>query len=323
MRIGTLELPPGAGLAPMAGVTDCPMRRLCFEMGAAWAVTEMLSAKGYVCAPQGTRAMDSILARGNDEGVLGLQLFGNDPVFMEEAARRLSRGRFDFIDINLGCPAHKIVGNGEGSALMRDPERARQVIRAAVRSSRLPVTVKIRSGWDEYSVNAPQIARIAQDEGAAAVTVHARTRAQMYAGRADRHVIAEVKRAVSIPVIGNGDVRSAEDYFAMIRETGCDGVAVGRGAQGNPWVFAQILAAVKGEPWAPPSPAERISLILRHARMQADWLGEPRAMREMRKHVAWSVQGMPGAARVRERVNSVESFDALEQLLTDYLRRLS
>ena len=323
MRIGPRELPPGAGLAPMAGVTDCPMRRLCFENGAAWAVTEMLSAKGYVYAPQGTRAMDAILARGGDEGVLGLQLFGRDPEYIEEAARRLSGRGFDFVDINMGCPAHKIVGNGEGSALMREPERVRQVVRAAVKGSSLPVTVKIRSGWDEDSVNAAQIARIAQDEGAAAVTVHARTRTQMYAGRADRRVIAEVKRAVTIPVIGNGDVRSAEDYFSMIRETGCDGVAVGRGAQGNPWVFAEILAALKGKPWTPPSPAERIGLILRHARMQADWLGEPLAMREMRKHVAWSIQGMPGAARVREKVNSVESLEALGELLTDYLRRLS
>ena len=306
----------------MAGVTDSPMRRLCFEKGAAWAVTEMLSAKGYVYAPQGTRAMENILARGNDEGILGLQLFGSEPAFMEEAARRLSDRGFDFIDINMGCPAHKIVGNGEGSALMRDPELARRVIRATVRGSGLPVTVKIRSGWDEGSINAPLIARIAQDEGAAAVTVHARTRMQMYAGRADRNVIAEVKKAVSIPVIGNGDVRNAEDYSAMIRETGCDGVAVGRGAQGNPWLFAEILAAAKGEPYEPPSPAERISLILRHARMQTEYLGEALAMREMRKHVAWSIQGMPGAARLREKVNAIQTYDALETLLSDYMGRM-
>lgn len=319
MRIGHIEIPLGAGLAPMAGVTDMPMRRLCFEMGAAWAVSEMLSAKGFMYAPQGTRAMDNLLAHDKSEGILGLQLFGREIPYMSAAAERLSDRGFDFIDINMGCPAPKIVSNGEGSALMKEPELAERIVAAVVKATKLPVTVKMRVGWDGEHINAVELARRAEQAGAAAITVHGRTRDQMYAGRADREIIARVKAAVSIPVIGNGDVRSAEDYFAMKRETGCDGVAIGRGAQGNPWLFREILAAEKSEPFEKPAVRERVEMALRHARMQAEYIGGEQAAKEMRKHVAWTMQGMPGCARLREAVNKTQSLEEMERVLSAYL----
>ena len=322
MNIGALTMPDGAALAPMAGVTDMPMRTLCFEQGAAWAVTEMLSAKGYLYAPGGTRAMDQLLCRGENEGILGLQLFGSEPELMREAAARLSDKGFAFIDINMGCPAHKIVSNGEGSALMRDPARAEAVVAATVKGARCPVTVKIRAGWDAEHINAVEIAKRAEQAGAAALTVHARTREQMYSGHADWSVIAQVKQAVRVPVIGNGDVRSAHDYFRMREETGCDGVAIGRGAQGDPWVFAEISAALRGAPYAPPTPSERLRMARRHAALQAAYVGQTAAAREMRKHVAWYIQGMPGSARMRDEVNKAPSIEALFRLLDDYAERI-
>ena len=319
MRIGHIEIPLGAGLAPMAGVTDMPMRRLCFEMGAAWAVSEMLSAKGFMYAPQGTRAMDNLLAHDKSEGILGLQLFGREIQYMSAAAEQLSDRGFDFIDINMGCPAPKIVSNGEGSALMKEPELAERIVAAVVKATNLPVTVKMRAGWDSEHMSAVELAKRAEQAGAAAITVHGRTRDQMYAGRADRGIIARVKAAVSIPVIGNGDVRSAEDYFAMKRETGCDGVAIGRGAQGNPWLFREILAAEKGESFEKPTVRARVEMALRHARMQAEYIGGEQAAKEMRKHVAWTMQGMPGCARLREAVNKTQSLEEMERVLNAYL----
>ena len=317
MRIGSIELPMGAGLAPMAGVTDMPMRLLCFEMGAAWAVSEMLSAKGFMYAPKGTRAMNDLLRFSEREGVLGLQLFGREPEYMRQAAERLSDAGFSFIDINMGCPAPKIVSNGEGSALMKELPLAEEIIRATVKGSRLPVTVKCRAGWDSSSVNAVELAKRAEQAGAAAITVHGRTKEQMYTGHADWEIIAAVKRAVSIPVIGNGDVRSAADYLAMKAQTGCDGVLVGRGAQGNPWLFREIAAAERGEACPPVTLAERVELALRHGRMQAEYIGDGPAVREMRKHVTWYVQGAPGCAKIRERINRMETLEDMEALLRD------
>lgn len=322
MNIGQIVMPKGAGLAPMAGVTDMPMRLLCFEMGAAWAVSEMLSAKGFMYAPKGTRAMNSLLRRSEQEGILGLQLFGREPEYMQQAAERLSDAGFAFIDINMGCPAPKIVTNGEGSALMKELPLAEEIIRATVKGSSLPVTVKCRAGWDDEHINAVELAKRAEQAGAAAITIHGRTRDQMYMGHADWNIIAKVKQAVSIPVIGNGDVRSAADYRAMKEQTGCDGVMIGRGAQGNPWLFREIAAMEKGEECPKVTVEERVKTALRHGRMQADYVGDDSAAREMRKHVAWYMQGLPGCAKIRERINGTQTLDEMESILTAYMEEM-
>ena len=305
----------GAGLAPMAGVTDAAMRLLCHEEGAAWAVSEMLSAKGWVFSKGKNRNASDLLLRLPGEGPAGLQLFGSEPEYMAAAAAQLEDRGFDFIDINFGCPAPKITGNGEGSAMLRRPEAVAAVVRATVGATRLPVTVKIRSGWDEDSVNAPEIARICEDCGARAVAVHARTRMQQYAGRADWRVIRAVKRAVRIPVLGNGDVRSGADALRMLEETGCDGVIVGRAAQGNPWIFREIAAALRGEAAPPPTPRERVETALRHFGLEVGLYGEKRAVLEMRKHIAWYVHGMREASRFRERINGLSSAGAMADAL--------
>ena len=308
-QIEDLARAGGAGLAPMAGVTDAAMRLLCHEQGAAWAVSEMLSAKGWVFSKGKNRNALDLLERLPGEGVAGLQLFGSEPGYVAEAARQLEDRGFQFIDLNFGCPAPKITGNGEGSAMLKDPAALGAVVEAAARATRLPVTAKIRSGWDEDHINAPEVARICQESGAKAVAVHARTRAQQYAGQADWRVIAAVKRAVCIPVFGNGDVRCGADALRMLAETGCDGVIVGRAAQGNPWIFREIAGALRGETVAPPTPRERADMAVRHFRLEVGLFGEKRGVLEMRKHIAWYVHGMKGAARFRESVNTLERPD--------------
>ena len=309
-----------AGLSPMAGVTDAATRLLCFEQGAAWAVSEMLSAKGWIYSGGKNRNARELLTRFDGEGATGLQLFGREPAFICEAARQLEDAGFAFIDLNFGCPAPKITANGEGSALMREPERIAAIVHACVRATRLPVTVKIRSGWDETSLNAVRVARLCQDEGACAVAVHARTRAQFYAGRADWSVIAQVARALEVPVLGNGDVRSGQDALNMLHQTGCAGVLVGRAAQGNPWVFREIRAALAGEPCPPPTAAERVQTALRHLDLAVKLYGEKKGVLEMRKHVAWYISGEPGAARLREGVNALTDPEAVRDLLRRYAR---
>lgn len=316
--INTLTRKRGAGLAPMAGVTDAAMRLLCHEQGAAWAVSEMLSAKGWVFSKGKNRNALELLKRLPGEGVAGLQLFGSEPKYMAAAAAELEDIGFQFIDINFGCPAPKITGNGEGSAMLRDPAGVAAVVRATVNATRLPVTVKIRSGWDEHSINAPDIARICADNGARAVAVHARTRMQQYAGKADWSVIRAVKAAVDVPVFGNGDVRSAADAVRMLDETGCDGVIVGRAAQGNPWLFREIAAALRGETAAPPAPRERVDTALRHYALEIELFGEKRAVLEMRKHIAWYVHGMKGATRFREAVNRLSDPGAVMDALKTF-----
>ena len=317
-RIEDFTARRGAGLAPMAGVTDAAMRLLCFEQGAAWAVSEMLSAKGWVFSKGKNRNANDLLLRLPGEGAAGVQLFGSEPEFMAAAARDLEERGFDFIDINFGCPAPKITGNGEGSAMMRKPDAVAAVVRATVEATKLPVTVKIRSGWDRQSVNAPEIARICADNGARAVAVHARTRMQQYSGRADWSVIAEVKRAVNVPVLGNGDIRCGADALRMLDETGCDGVIVGRAAQGNPWIFREIAAALRGERAEPPTPEERAQTAMRHFALEVALYGEKRGVLEMRKHIAWYVHGMKGASRFRDTINLMQSADEVRRALTEF-----
>ena len=309
---------PGAGLAPMAGVTDAAMRLLCHEQGAAWAVSEMLSAKGWVFSGGKNRNALDILKRLPGEGIAGLQLFGSEPEYIAEAARQLEDAGFQFFDLNFGCPAPKITGNGEGSAMMREPKKLGTVVRALADATRLPVTAKIRSGWDADSVNAVEVAQICEDSGAKAVAVHARTRAQQYSGKADWSVIRAVKRAVSIPVFGNGDVRSGADAIRMLDETGCDAVIVGRAAEGNPWVFREIAGALRGEEMPPPTPAERVDMAVRHFQLEEQLFGGKLAVLQMRKHIAWYVHGMKGASRFRETINQKSSAAEVIAALKEY-----
>ena len=311
----------GAGLAPMAGVTDAAMRLLCSEQGAAWAVSEMLSAKGWVFSGGKNRNAQDILRRLPGEGPAGLQLFGSEPEYIAEAARQLEPVGFQFFDLNFGCPAPKITGNGEGSAMMREPEKAGKVVRALVEATTLPVTVKIRSGWDGDSINAVEVAQICQDNGARAIAVHARTRVQQYSGRADWSIIRAVKRAVSVPVFGNGDVRSGADALRMLDETGCDAVMVGRAAQGNPWIFREIAAAMRGEAALPPTPAERVAMAARHFQLEQRLFGDKLAVLQMRKHIAWYVHGMKDASRFRDGINQLNSADAVLEALRRYAEK--
>ncbi len=295
-----------AGLAPMAGVTSLPFRMLAREMGCAWAVTEMVSAKGYCFSGKKLRAMREILEHEGESGILGLQLFGREPEYLARAAAELTEDGYDFIDINMGCPAPKIVSNGEGSALMREPVLVGNIVEAVVEATRLPVTVKMRAGWDEETVNAPEIARICEASGARAVCVHPRTKTMQYSGHADWDIIAKTVAAVRIPVIGNGDIRSGEDALSMLRETGCHAVSVGRGAMGNPWIFAEISAAMEGKPYTPPSAAERIETAMRHVELHTALRGEG-ALPEMRSHIAWYLKGAKNASRVRAEINALSS----------------
>ena len=317
-QIKDLLAAKGAGLAPMAGVTDAAMRLLCHEQGAAWAVSEMLSAKGWVYSGGKNRNAQDLLARLPGEGVAGLQLFGSDPAMIAEAARQLEGVGFQFFDLNFGCPAPKITGNGEGSAMLLQPELIGKVVRALAETTRLPVTVKIRSGWDESRINAVEVAQICEENGARAIAVHARTRMQQYSGRADWSVIRAVKQAVSVPVFGNGDVRSGVDALRMLEETGCDAVMVGRAAEGNPWIFREIAAALRGQVAPPPTSTERVDMAARHFQLEMALFGEKLAVLQMRKHIAWYVHGMREASRFRDRLNALESADAVLEALADF-----
>lgn len=299
-------------LAPMAGITDLPFRLLCREQGADVVVTEMISAKALY---YGNRNTVPLMRFEEEEKPVGVQIFGSDPVLMGEQAHRIEDRGFAFIDINMGCPVPKIVNNHEGSSLMLRPDLAGRIVEEVVRQVSLPVTVKFRKGFDEDHVNAPQFARILEEAGASAITVHGRTRSQYYGGRADWDIIRRVKETVSIPVIGNGDIFSGEDGVRMRDYTGCDGLMVGRGARGNPWLFRELQAALAGETLPErPSKEEVVAMVLRQTRLAAACKGEYTAIREMRKHVAWYTAGMRGAARMREAVNHVNSVREIEEL---------
>lgn len=318
MQIGKLNLPMGAGLAPMAGVTDAAMRLLCHEQGAAWSVSEMLSAKGWIYSQGKNRNAQELLIRFPGEGIAALQLFGREPELMADAAQMLMQAGFDFYDLNFGCPAPKITGNGEGSVLMREPELIGRIVRAMTDAVDVPVTVKIRAGWDQDSVNAVYVAQICEQAGAAAVAVHGRTRMQQYSGHADWGIIREVKRHVSVPVLGNGDIQSGADAKRMLEETGCDGVLIARAAQGNPWIFRDVRAVMMGEECPPLTGRERVETALRHFELETQLHGERGGMLEMRKHIAWYVAGMHGAAKFREKINTMEDADQVREALIDF-----
>ena len=313
LQIGDVILKNNVILAPMAGVTDLPFRLLCKEQGAGLLCMEMVSAKAIYYNNKNTETLMQIEP---EERPVSLQLFGSDPVIMSEMAKRIEDRPFDILDINMGCPVPKVVNNGEGSALMKNPGLVRKIVTSVSKAIKKPLTVKIRKGFDENNINAVEIAKIIEDSGAAAVAVHGRTRQQYYSGKADWDIIRQVKEAVSIPVIGNGDVDSPQKAKQMLEETGCDGVMVGRAAEGNPWIFREISHYLDtGELLPRPSLEEVKEMILRHASLQLEYKGEYTGMREMRKHVAWYTAGFPHSARLRGAVNEIESMEQLMVLL--------
>ena len=315
LQIGNVTLENNLILAPMAGVSDLPFRLLCREQGAGLVCMEMVSAKAILYKNRNT---EELLTIDPKEHPGSLQLFGSDPDIISEIAKQIEERPFDILDLNMGCPVPKVVNNGDGSALMKNPRLAGEIIEKTARAIKKPLTVKIRKGFDDAHVNAVELAHIAQESGAAAVAVHGRTREQYYAGHADWDIIRQVKEAVSIPVIGNGDIRTPEDVAAMAEQTGCDGYMIARGAEGNPWIFRQILHYFEtGEHLARPDFSEVTEMLLRHAKMQIDCKGDYTGIREIRKHAAWYTAGYRNSSKLRGRINEVENYEQLEALFRE------
>ena len=317
LKIGNVEMQNPLVLAPMAGVTDLPFRVLCKEQGAGLICMEMVSAKAILYKNKNT---EDLMTIHPGEHPVSLQLFGSDPEILAQIAAQIEERPFDILDFNMGCPVPKVVNNGEGSALMKDPALVRKIVTGMVKAVKKPVTVKIRKGFNEESANAVEIAKILEDCGVAAIAVHGRTRAQFYSGKADWDIIRQVKEAVSIPVIGNGDVVDAASAEALVEQTGCDGIMIGRGAEGNPWIFKEINEYLKtGIVPEKPSAEEVKNMILKHASMLIEYKGEYTAVREMRKHIAWYTQGLPHSAELRRRCNEIVSWESLKEVIESRL----
>lgn len=316
MKLGNVAIDVPVALAPMAGITDLPFRLICRRLGCGYTVSEMISAKGLLYNNTKTKEMLKI---DSGERPTAIQLFGSVPAELAEAARIVAESGADMIDLNMGCPVPKIVNNGEGSALMKQPDLAYEILAAMVKAVDIPVTVKFRAGWDDAHRNAVEIAKAAEAAGVAAVAVHGRTRQQFYEGKADWKIIAEVKKAVKIPVFGNGDIFSAADGLRMLEETGCDGLMVGRGADGNPWIFQQLRAALLNQPCNEQVPLnEKLELAAEHLRMLIELKGEYISVKEMRRHISAYLKGMPYAAEYRSRFHKMDTYEKFMELLEEY-----
>ena len=311
MKIGNVEIKGYAGLAPMAGVADRAMREICREYGAAFTVGELTSSRGVTL---GDKKSAELLSCSGAERPFASQLFGSDPQIMAQAAKKALLFSPDFIDINMGCPAPKVAGNGGGSALMREPKLAAQIVRAVVNAVNVPVTVKMRTGYDNENINAPELAKMCEDAGAAAITVHGRTRPQMYAPGVDYKTIERVRRSVSVPVIGNGDVTDGKSAKYMYEATGCDFVSVGRAAEGNPFVFTEINAFLSGRSYTPPTLDKRFSVMMRQIGLMMKYKDPHIALLESRKHTAWYMRGLEGAAALRRMCGEIKSIADIEAI---------
>ncbi|UUV15246.1 tRNA dihydrouridine synthase DusB [Clostridioides difficile] len=317
MKIGNLELKNKVFLSPMAGVTDLPFRLICKEQGCGLLYTEMINGKALCYDDENTKKMLKI---EEEEHPVAVQIFGSEPEFMGRAAEIMNDYSNEILDINMGCPAPKVVKNGDGSALMKNPKLTEEVLRAVVKNSKKPVTLKIRKGWDDNSVNAVEIAKIAEDCGISALAIHGRTREQFYSGKADWDIIAEIKKNLSIPVIGNGDVFTIEDSINMLDKTGCDAIMIGRGAQGNPWIFKRINHYMNtGEILPEPTLNEKISTAIKHLKLAVEEHGEYVAVREMRKHIAWYLKGLRNSAKLRDEINKIEDYQEVVSKLEYYM----
>ena len=318
MKIGNVQLDNEVFLSPMAGVTDLPFRTICKEKGCGMLYTEMINAKALCYDDENTKKM---LRMDKDEHPVAVQIFGSDPEFMGKAAIIMNQYPNEILDINMGCPAPKVIKNGDGSALMRNPKLAAEVLTAVVKNSEKPVTLKIRKGWDDDSVNAVEIAKIAEECGISALAIHGRTREQFYSGKADWDIIAEIKQAINIPVIGNGDVFEVEDAVNMLEKTKCDAIIIGRGAQGNPWIFNRINHYMKtGEILPEPTLEEKITTAIRHMNLAVAEHGDYVAVREMRKHIGWYLKGLKNSAKYRDQINKITDYKEVIAMLEEYMQ---